>query len=341
MNPLIERTMADGRSVAAVVFGPLDSSRATLEFVDIGARNGSFILPASYAARARITGFEPNPVEYQKLVERRTDSMKAGAREPAFKGRRYFPNGVWSEDVERTLYVTAGAGAVTLTGPADEDMTSNMFRANDRGLSYFERHQRLLSTDRIRCINLDKALNEPDALVDILKIDVEGGEVEVLKGARSLLSKHRILLIKSEFLLVPYYGQRAVLGHQHVLLDELGYRLISLESDQALYSWKPTAIERGNDHGLQYAGDAFYVIDPDRNSLKPDIRYRLGLACLAMGFSAFGLNLLRSSGLMAEGDIAAVEREANRMPFMRRAMNAWLAAPDAAYRILSSMGLKR
>src|SRR5712675_3545618 len=98
MNPLIERTMADGRSIATVVFGPLDSSRATLEFVDIGARNGSFILPASYAARARITGFEPNPVEYQKLVERRTDSMKAGAREPAFKGRRYFPTGVWSED---------------------------------------------------------------------------------------------------------------------------------------------------------------------------------------------------------------------------------------------------
>jgi len=90
--------------------------------------------PLFSAARARITGFEPNPVEYQKLVERRTDSMKAGAREPAFKGRRYFPNGVWSEDVERTLYVTAGAGAVTLTGPADEDMTSNMFRANDRGL---------------------------------------------------------------------------------------------------------------------------------------------------------------------------------------------------------------
>src|SRR5260370_42589863 len=135
MIHLIERRLRDGRAVADIVFAPLEKAGGMLEFVDVGARNGSFILPPSYASRARITGFEPNPVEYQKLVERRTDSMKAGAREPAFKARRYFPNGVWSEDVERTLYVTAGAGAVTLTGPADEGMTSNMFLATDRALS--------------------------------------------------------------------------------------------------------------------------------------------------------------------------------------------------------------
>jgi len=340
MMPLIERALPDGRTVADVLFAPLKAASGMLEFVDVGARNGSFILPPKYAAQARITGFEPNPEEYRKLVERRTDSMLAGAKEPAFKDRRYFPNGVWSENKDRTIYITVGAGAVTLTGPVDDKMTQAMYRANDRGVNYFERHQRVLRTESIPCVTLDSVLGNDTGLIDFLKLDVEGGELEVLKGARKLLSEHKILLIKSEFLLAPYYGQRMALGHQHVLLDELGYRLIRLDSDQARYSWHPTKIEPDNDLGLQYAGDAIYALDPDRNNLSADVNYRLGLAALAMGFSAFGLNLIRQSANVPKGDIAAIEAEANRVPLMHRAMKLWMSAPDAAYRILHAAGLR-
>lgn len=338
MMPLIDRTLPNGRTVADILFAPLDAAGGTLEFVDVGARNGSFILPSSYAAHTRITGFEPNPEEYRKLVERRTDSMLAGAKEPVFKDRRYFPNGVWSENKDRTLYITAGAGAVTLTGPVDEKMTVNMYRANDRGINYFERHQRVLRTESIACVTLDSVLSSDIGPIDFLKLDVEGGELEVLKGALGLLRAHKILLIKSEFLLTPYYGQRMALGHQHVLLDELGYRLIRLDSDQARYSWRPTKIEPDNELGLQYAGDAIYALDPDRNDLSADVSYRLGLAALAMGFSAFGLNLIRQSTKIAESDIAAIEAEANRTPFLHRAMKVWMSVPDAAYRIMHSLG---
>lgn len=340
MKVLIERALPDGRSVASIVFAPLEATGEVIEFVDVGARNGSFILPPSYAAHARITGFEPNPEEYRKLVEQRTDSMRAGAKEPDFKDRRYFPNGVWSENKDRTIYITTGAGAVSLTGPVDENMATSMYRANDRGVNYYERHQRVLRTDNIPCVSLDAVLGSDMGLIDFLKLDVEGGELEVLKGARQLLSAHKILFIKSEFLLTPYYGQRVVLGHQHVLLDELGYRLIRLDSDHARYSWLPTKIEADNDLSLQYAGDAIYVIDPDRNNLPADTKYRLGLATLAMGFSALGLNLIRHSAKVAENDVAAIEAEANRVPFMRRAMNLWMSAPDAAYRILHTLGMR-
>lgn len=340
MKLLIERALPDGRAIADIVFAPLNDAGEVLEFVDVGARNGSFILPPSYAAHARITGFEPNPDEYRKLVERRTDSMLAGAREPAFKDRRYFPNGVWSANENRTIYITVGAGAVTLTGPADEKMASRMYRSNDRGVHYFDRHQRVLKTGTIPCVTLDSALGGNSGLIDFLKLDVEGGELEVLKGSKKLLEEQKVLLIKSEFLLAPYYGQRAALGHQHVLLDELGYRLIHLDSEQARYSWQPSKIDAENDMRLQYAGDAIYVLDPDRNELSGGVSYRLGLVTLAMGFTGFGLNLIRQSGKIAEKDIAAIEAEANRVPFLNRAMRLWMAAPDFAYKVLRKMRLR-
>jgi FkbM family methyltransferase len=338
MKPVIERILPSGSSVASVLFAPLSKGHVPLEFVDVGARNGSFILPPSYAAHCRITGFEPNPVEYEKLKLGRTDSMRAGAKEPAFKERRYYPYGVWSSKCERTLYITIGPGAVSLTGPVNAKMVGNMYLAADTGESYLDRHQRVVSTQSIPCVALDDLWPEPTSVIDVLKLDVEGGELEVLKGARKLLSQKRVLLVKAEFLLAPYYEDRVTLGHQQVFLDELGYRLIGLESDQSRYSWRPTKINSDKDKWMSYAGDAVYVLDPDRNSLSPEISYRLGLACMAMGFNAFGLNLIRESGQVGEAEIVAIEQEANRIPLFRRLRKRWLAVPDAAYRILRRLG---
>jgi FkbM family methyltransferase len=309
-----------------------------LEFVDVGARNGSFILPPKYAAQCRITGFEPNPVEFEKLKSGRTDAMLRGAKEPPFKAKRYFPNAVWSAKGDRTLYVTVGPGAVTLTGPANRNMVDNMYLAVDSGQNYYERHQRMLSTERIPCVALDDLWTESSAVIDILKLDVEGGELEALKGARNLLSHKKILLLKSEFLLAPYYEPRVTLGHQQVFLDEMGYRLIGLDSDQSRYSWGPTRIHKDNDRWLSYAGDAIFVVDPDRNALSPEHSFRLGLACMAMGFNAFGLNLIRASGKIGDADIRAIEDEANRLPVATRLLAAWMDAPNTAYRMLRALG---
>jgi FkbM family methyltransferase len=340
MDRLIERTLKDGRGIASIVLAPTDAGGGWLEFVDVGARNGSFLLPASYAARCRITGFEPNRVEYEKLISGRTDAAAFGLKEPPFKERRYFPHAVWSENADRALYLTVGPGAVTLMGLADEAMTANMWRESDGGESYFARHQAPTGTDRVSCVTLDEVWEDADGLIDILKLDVEGAELHALKGAERLLTQHRILLIFSEFLFVPYYQDRATLGHQQVFLDDLGYRLIAINSDHDRYNWRPTAIQATHDRRMTYAGDAIFVVDPDRNTLSATEAYRLGLACMAMGFNAFGLNLIRDAGMLSEAEIALIETEANRVSFARRLHRAWNSAPDVGYRILRAVGLR-
>ena len=340
MDRLIEHRLPDGRSVASIVFAPLDKAGGRLEFVDVGARNGSFLLPACYAARSRITGFEPNRVEYDKLLSGRTDAAAFGLREPLFKERRYLPYAVWSENTERTLYLTVGPGAVSLMGPVHEAMTKNMWRESDGGQNYFERHQSPVGKDRVTCVALDRIWDEPAGLIDVLKLDVEGAELHVLKGAAALLSGRRILLIFSEFLLVPYYQDRMTLGHQQVFLDELGYRLIAINADHDGYSWRRTGIQAKNDRRMKYAGDAIFVVDPDRNSLSAEEMYRLGLACMSFGFNAFGLNLIRETGKLAAADIAAIETEANKVTVARRVHEAWKRAPDVGYRLLRAFGLR-
>lgn len=340
MDRLIDRKLPGGRSVAQAIFAPLERSDQRLEFVDVGARNGSFLLPPSYAKHCRITGFEPNLVEYEKLVRGRTDAMVAGLKEPPFKDRKYYPYAVWSENTRRTLYLTVGPGAVSLMGSADEAMASNMWRPSDGGKNYLERHQKLTGTDTVDCVALDRIWDMPDGLIDILKLDVEGAELEALRGAKKLLAQQRVLFIFSEFLFVPYYKDRVTLGHQQVFLDELGYRLISLKLDHDSYNWRPTAIRPENDRWLTYAGDAVFVIDPDRNALIPDTMYRLGLACIAMGFGAFGLNLMRETGKLPPADIAAIEAAANRPSLQRRLQRAWVKAPRHVYRGLRALGLR-
>ena len=88
---------------------------------------------------------------------------------------------------------------------------------------------------------------------------------------------------------------------------------------------------------MTYAGDAIFVLDPDRNNLDTDTMYRMGLACMAMGFNAFGLNLVRESALVSPADIDAIEAQANRVRLSRKLVKAWRDVPDYVYSMMQAL----
>ena len=338
MKTLFERDLADGRRAADVLLAPAKQNGTTLNFVDIGARNGSYILPHRYAERCRLVGFEPNPEEYEKLVAGRTDAAQAGLREPDFLDRRYYPVALWRESGERELTITRGAGAATLMGEAHVGMSRNLWWDKfDRGRAYYDEVQAPVGTAQVRCDALDNIWAAEDGLIDILKIDVEGGECAVLQGASKLLSQRRVLMIRSEFLLTPYYRDHILLGHQQVYLDGLGYRLVAFDNDHATYCWKRTSIPQDMDRRFMYAGDAYFMIDPDLANLDAERKYRLGLACVAFGFSASGLNLVRESDWISDADIALLEAAASQKSVGRKLREVWDSVPHVVYRYLSAL----
>jgi FkbM family methyltransferase len=337
MSNALELTLPDGRNVADLILAPLGD--VTLTVVDVGARNGMFRLPPAYAKRAELIGFEPNKEEHAKLVGRRTDAIIGGTKMPSFRSERFFDCALWDRAEERPFYVTAGVGASTMMGQADPRVAGRMFRGRinkDGGKSLYERHFAVRETHPVECRRLD-ALLDVDRFIDLLKVDVEGGELRVLRGTEGLLAQHRVLFVLTEFNFAPFYTEHPTLGDQQVHLAERGFRLLDLEAHGRNYSRDPTSIPEANDRRPIYGGDAFFTLDPDRVTLEKPALQRLGALHLALGFHSFGMSLLRDAGLMPARDIDAIETALRRIPLGRRLAAAWRGLPVQVYQQIAGL----
>ena len=114
MQNSLDRRVFDGRSIADIVMAPLAAMGISPTVVDVGARNGMHLLPQAYARHSVFVGFEPNPSEYEKLVNDTTDAKKAGLSGPKFKQSEFFNCALWDSVAERNFFVTVGTGACTI-----------------------------------------------------------------------------------------------------------------------------------------------------------------------------------------------------------------------------------
>jgi len=171
--------------------------------VDAGARGGMHDVPASYAAHTHLIGFEPNPDEFAKLVAHNTEARREGYIPPRWKKESFKDVALWDKSETRPIYITNEPGAVTLMGGLTPNICDRIYSTtrNDHGagapvaLSEF---RKTLSVETVKCESLDTVL-DGRGKVDYLKIDVEGAESRVLRGARALFETGRILFVKSEF----------------------------------------------------------------------------------------------------------------------------------------------
>jgi FkbM family methyltransferase len=335
-----------GPTIGDLVFAPIDQDNISPTVVDAGARNGMHLLPESYAKRATLIGFEPNDAEYRKLVENRTDAQlyfaNHGIPSARFKDARFHQCALWDSDGRQTLYVTQGAGACTLMGPVKPLMRNTYYlypearRLNDK--SFHDLHAAVLSTVDIPCAALDGLIPE-DETIDFLKIDVEGAELRVLRGAERLLSSGKVLFVQSEFQLFSYYDEHPLLGDQQRHLADRGFRLIDLIFDHPRYRRGRIEIPAASDRGMLMAGDAIFVRDPDRAPMSSIELHRLAALSLVFWFSAFGMSLLHDAKLLSPAELAAIEdaiRTTPRKGWRGRLLEGWANLPVKLFRSFQS-----
>lgn len=82
----------------------------------------------------------------------------------------------------------------------------------------------IAKTVEVQQVRLDQAISVGE--IDILKLDLQGYELEALKGAGDLLGRIKIIITEVEF--VPLYENQPLFGDIDLFLRNAGFRLLNL-----------------------------------------------------------------------------------------------------------------
>ena len=176
--------------------------------IDGGACRGEFTtLLLDAFPSATIHAFEPNQALCDALVERFRPC--AGVR-------------VWN----RALF--SATGAVELEVHADPGTSSLRPRVRD-ARRYFHSSDEVVRRDAVATIDLDTFIrNEAPQGIALLKLDTQGSELDILRGARESLGREAIDVIYTEFFVVPHYAGAPLVGDLLAFLQSFGYTLFDL-----------------------------------------------------------------------------------------------------------------
>lgn len=146
-------------------------------FVDVGANIGAYARKLrTRFPRATIYAFEPNPETYQQL-QRNTASLDIQCLRMA----------CGAATGSQHLFTYAG-DLLSEHASTRSDVLRNLHGADQ--ITSFE----------VSSTSLDEFCAERQIYhIDLLKIDTEGDELEVLKGASGLISAHKVTAIQFEF----------------------------------------------------------------------------------------------------------------------------------------------
>ncbi len=171
-----------------------------LHVLDVGA---AFLDDPPYqalvdAGRARISGFEPDQAECEKLQRRYGNSHV------------FYPHFV-------------GAGGPATFHQTNWTLTGSLFEPNTPLLEKFNNLDelvRLVSTEPVMTVRLDDMPEIRD--VDFIKIDVQGAELAVLQNATRILPE--VLLVQAEVEFVPLYRDQPMFADVDIFLRASGFQ---------------------------------------------------------------------------------------------------------------------
>jgi FkbM family methyltransferase len=338
----LDYRLKSGETILETIFGLVFKAEERLLVIDVGARNGIQLLPKSYTSKAHLIGFEPNIIEYEKLVLSDTDAQKSGEQTAGFLTEKYFQYAIWSHSGKRPFFITQGPGACTLMGESRQEITKHMYLDYPdyrRQMSFYDLHSKVLKTVDVECKRLDDLI-QGDTVVDFLKLDVEGAELNCLKGAQKLLSSKKVLFVYTEFVAFEYYDTHCLFGDIHRYLADNGFRLLHVDLGHSDYCRNPIELPAHADRRLLHAGDAYFCLDPDRNSLSALNKVRLAIILFSFGFNSLAISLLRDSLLVSSEVIEKILCRLTKGSFFGKILYFWGVAPRNTfrfiYRLLSS-----
>ncbi len=224
--------------------------RRDIEVLDIGS-NPNWASPPYKplldGGFARVTGFEADPEAYGDLLK-------------------------LNNPRERHIQAVVGDGSECTFRHCKSSSMSSIFPPNDDLNRYFwwlDEYSAVEKEEVLDTVRLDDVAEIERA--DMLKIDVQGGELKVFQGAQRILEEE-LLLIQSEVLFQPMYVGQPLFSDLDVHLRKAGFylmRFIDIEERTVRPLVKDGDWEKGQ--SLMYWADAVYIRDFTKwSDLSPD-----------------------------------------------------------------------
>ncbi|HEY9616364.1 MAG TPA: FkbM family methyltransferase [Microcoleaceae cyanobacterium] len=209
----------------------------TIDVVDIGASpiDGEppyqALIPLG---KARVVSFEPNPEQFQALQAN------------LFPGLTVLPYAI-GDGQDGILNICQAPGMTSLLMP-DREILEHFYG--------FDQWSQIVRQEPVSTYRLDD-VSEITA-IDYLKLDVQGGELAILKHATQRLQQ--TLVIHTEVQFVPFYQDQPLFAELDQLLRANGFYLHSLKP-LIHRTFKPLLVNNDIFAGLNQLlwGDAVYV----------------------------------------------------------------------------------
>lgn len=263
--------------------------------------------------RLEIHGFEPDEPECARL------NLLAQKGAPA---RHYYPAGLWSIDGTLPFHENhAGGGSSFME--QNQSVTDRWKFENPTQVSLSRDIFRPKRTYEMKVVKLETwARDNGISAIDFIKLNVQGGELEILRTAGPVLDTTLGLLIEVSF--CESYKGRPLFSNIDIFVREKGFvffdllahhyigREASPLAQQHLKSVRPKLGQLVSAWGQLVEGHALYLRDPiaanpNGPSDKLAIRNALMLACIAeiYGQMEYAIELLDWIGRSAEAPRAA------------------------------------
>lgn len=291
-----------------------------LTIADIGSKgNLDFINELSKITS--IYGFEPNPEEHKKL--------EITYKHHPFKSLRLNQTGLGEKEGAALFNITKHASMSSLL-EADMDNYEKHFGSYRE----FGRWKDYIHTTEHISIDLDTAdhyfKNNP---IDYLKIDTQGSELSILKGATKLLMNKKIQIIKVEVSTIPVYKEQALFSDIDLFLRNYNYTLV----DFVTYRNDHTSIWNQEKAHAHYApcGDAIYALEDD--TAGKDIFVKKATLLHWLGYPGIADSYFRKAGL-SEKDVSTLKSIKNikHKPLHTRLLKNII--PPILYKLIERIG---
>jgi len=250
-----------------------------LVFVDVGAR-GKLECIEALRKNTELHAFEPDPEAFEALKKNYKEShfKKLHLQQTALSDHKGFD----------ALFISQHASMSSLL---ESDLHNYQKHFGEyKEFPTWKKRMNLAKKIDVKTDMLDNYFGDIKGTIDFLKIDTQGTELSILKGAQKLLEQNKISIIKLEVTTIPVYKNQALFSEIDIFLRNLNYTLVDFITYRETYS---AAFEKKIvPKHFGPCGDAIYVLN-DENELKK-VGFKKSLILFWLGYQSLALNILIS-----------------------------------------------